>query len=195
MRNGIELGVVHAGEVDLRWGLDASDEQLRTVSYRGLGKDLLVETPYGPLTSNFETMLFGIAVRGYRILLAHPERNPTFQEDPERVERMSQTGTLLQVTAPRYCARRARRGRASSPGDWSRAGTLTCWHRTPTAPPRRIGAACRSGARVAAELVGGARAGWMVESVPRAILLGEPLPEAPPIESRRGGRLARLRER
>ena len=63
------------------------------------------------------------------------------------------------------------------------------------APPRLGAAASSEGARVAAELVGTARAGWMVEDVPRAILMGEPLPEAPPIESSRTGMLARLRQR
>jgi protein-tyrosine phosphatase len=193
--HGIELGVVHGGEVDLTWGLEASDEQLHTVSYRGLGKDLLVETPYGPLTTNFEAMLFSIAVKGYRILLAHPERNPTFQEDPQRVERMSDSGTLLQVTASAL----TRPPRTSRSGKLARrlvegghAHVLASDSHGAAAPDR--GGLSR-GARVAAELVGQARAGWMVEGVPRAILLGEPLPEAPPIESRRGGRFARLRER
>ena len=191
--NGIELGVVHAGEVDLVWGLDASDEDLRAVSYRGLGKDLLVETPYGPLTSNFETLLFGIAVKGYRILLAHPERNPSFQEDPQRVERLSASGTLLQVTAsaltrPARTSRSAKLARRLIEG--GHAQVLASDSHGAAAPGRT---GLSEGARVAADLVGNARAGWMVEAVPRAILQGEPLPEAPPIEARSTRMLGRLR--
>jgi hypothetical protein len=54
-----------------------------------------------------------------------------------------------------------------------------------------------AGAAAAAELVGPARAKWLVEDAPTAILAGEPLPEAPPSEGveRRGGLLARLRSR
>ena len=192
---GIELGVVHAGEVDLAWGLEATDEQLRAVSYRGLGKDLLVETPYGPLSSNFETLLFRIAVKGYRILLAHPERNPSFQEDPQRVERMSESGTLLQVTASAL----TRSPRASRSAKLARRLVETGYAHVlasdahGAAAPGRAGLS--DGAGAAAELVGRARTGWMVERVPRAILLGEPLPEAPPIESRGTGMLGRLRQR
>jgi len=193
--SGTGLGVVHAGEVDLTWGLEASEEELRAVSYRGLGKDVLVETPYGPLTSNFETLLFGIAVRGYRILLAHPERNPSFQDDPQRVERMSENGTLLQVTAsaltrPSRTSRSAKLARRLVEG--GHAHVLASDAHGAAVPGR---AGLSDGTRAAVELVGRARTGWMVERVPRAILLGEPLPEAPPIESRRTGMLARLRQR
>jgi len=192
---GIELGVVHAGEVDLAWGLEASAEDLRAVSYRGHGKDLLVETPYGPLTSNFETLLFGIAVKGYRILLAHPERNPSFQEDPQRVERLSASGTLLQVTAsaltrPARTSRSAKLARRLIEGGHAQV-LASDLHGA--AAPGRTGLV--EGTRVAADLVGKARAGWMVEAVPRAILQGVPLPEAPPIEPRPTGLLARLRQR
>jgi len=192
---GIGLGVVSAGEVDLLWGLAASEKQLRAASYRGLGKDLLVETPYGPLTSRFETMLFGISAQGYRILLAHPERNPTFQEDPRRLERMSATGTLLQVTAsalirPPRTSRSGRLARRLIEGGHAHVLASDAHG---AATPGRSGLS--DGVRVAAELVGDARAGWMVEAVPRAILLGEPLPAAPPIEGRRSGRLPRRRQR
>ena len=191
--NGIDLGVVHAGEVDLAWGLEASAEDLRAVSYRGLGNDMLVESPYGPLSTNFETLLFGLAVKGFRILLAHPERNPTFQEDPERAERMSANGTLLQVTAsaltrPPRASRSAKLARRLIEGGHAH---VLASDSHGAAAPGRTGLA--EGTRVAAALVGKARAGWMVEAVPRAILQGQPLPEAPPIEARPTGMLARLR--
>jgi protein-tyrosine phosphatase len=52
-----------------------------------------------------------------------------------------------------------------------------------------------AGAEAAAELVGQARARWLVEDAPAAILKGEPLPEPPPAEValKRGGLLGRLR--
>ena len=193
--SGVKLGVVHAGEVDLAWGLEASDEDLRAVSYRGLGKDLLVETPYGPLSSNFETLLFGLAIKGYRILLAHPERNPTFQADPQRVEEMAQKGTLVQVTAsaltrPTRTSRSAKLARRLLESGHAHVLASDAHG---AAAPGRTGLA--EGTRVAASLVGSERANWIVEAVPRAILQGLPLPEAPPIEARRTGMLGRLRER
>ena len=96
---GIALDVVAAGEVDVLWAQRASDEMLRAASYGGRGTDLLVETPYGPLPEMFEDLLFRIQVRGFRVLLAHPERNDSFQRDPARLERIVERGVLVQLTA------------------------------------------------------------------------------------------------
>src|SRR4051794_13594678 len=96
----VEVEVVPGGEVDIVWALDNSDESLELVSYGQRGDDVLVETPYGPLTPNFEQLLFDrFSARGMRVLLAHPERNPTFQEDPARLGELVRRGVLVQVTA------------------------------------------------------------------------------------------------
>ena len=63
------------------------------------GTDLLVETPYGELSLQFEDLLFKLRARGYRVLLAHPERSRTFQHDHRRLATLVDGGTLLQVTA------------------------------------------------------------------------------------------------
>src|SRR5215211_2554130 len=96
---GIRLQIVTAGEADPIWAIEASDEKLRSVSYGQRGTDLLVETPYEPLPTAFEELLFRVSLRGYRVLLAHPERNPTFQADPERLAAVAARDVLLQVTA------------------------------------------------------------------------------------------------
>ena len=99
VEHGLALTVVPGGEVDLRWATGASDEDLRLVSYAQRGRHLLVETPYGDLDGAFEDRVFGLALRGYTLVLAHPERSPTFQRDPARVGRLVERGTLMQVTA------------------------------------------------------------------------------------------------
>src|SRR5215211_545564 len=87
------------GEVDLLWAQEASEEDLRLVSLAQRGTDLLIETPYGFLTPMFEEALFALRVKGYRVLLAHPERNLTLQQDTERLQALVAQGHLLQVTA------------------------------------------------------------------------------------------------
>src|SRR4051794_38220543 len=84
-RQGLDIELVAGGEVDLQWAQHASDDDLRAVSFGGRGHDLLVETPYGELPVRFEDLLFKLSVRGFRILLAHPERNRTFQRDRRRL--------------------------------------------------------------------------------------------------------------
>ena len=74
----------------------------------GCGTDLLVETPYGELPPIFEDLLFKIRVRGFRVLLAHPERNRSFQQDTARLLRLVDGDVLVQVTAASVVRRRAR---------------------------------------------------------------------------------------
>lgn len=96
---GIPMEVVPGGEVDIHWAQAASDRELRLTSYGQRGAWLLVETPYGEIGDLFEELLFNLNARGFRTLLAHPERNPTFQRKPERVRGLVERGNLTQVTA------------------------------------------------------------------------------------------------
>jgi protein-tyrosine phosphatase len=180
-RIGLEL--VSGGEVDVLWAQTASDEALRAASYGGRGHDLLVETPYGELPGLFEDLLFRIRVRGFRVLLAHPERNPSFQRDPERLVRLVEGDMLVQLTASSVtgsgrAGKLARRliedGQAHViAGDLHRAGGN------------------RASIANAVSAAGGGRAHWMVTEAPAAILAGAPLPPAPVVQARRRGWLRR----
>ena len=96
---GIALEVVPAGELDVHWAQGASDDDLRLASYGQRGDWLLVETPYGTISELYEELLFKLSARGFRTLLAHPERNPSFQRRPERLRALVERGALVQVTA------------------------------------------------------------------------------------------------
>jgi protein-tyrosine phosphatase len=186
-RENVYVRVVSGGEVDLVWALDADDEDLRLVSYGQRGEDLLIETPYSPLTSNFEDLLFRISLRGYRLLMAHPERNPTFQSDPARVVELVRRGCLLQVTASSLLQlpKKSQTGRL--------ARRLVCdGHVHVLASdlhgPMTVGrATLDEGRAAAARLVGKQRARWMVDTAPAAIVSGQPLPKPPPLPERRTG--------
>ena len=188
-REGLEIELVAGGEVDLLWAQHASDEDLRAVSFGQRGHDLLVETPYGELPERFEDLLFKLSVRGFRILLAHPERSRTFQHDRRRLATLVDHGILLQVTAvslssterrsrSRRLARElVREGLAHVIASDSHGGHI----------PRT---GLRGGVEAAAQLAP-KRAVWMVTEVPAAILAGDPLPPAP-TERGSGRRLPRL---
>jgi protein-tyrosine phosphatase len=180
---GIEIEVVQGGEAGVMWAVNAGDEALRAGSYGGLGTDLLVETPYGPLNDTFEQLLFTLPERGYRLLLAHPENNPTFQRNPERLHELAEGGVLLQVTARsliRSDRKRGPRPLAEALVREGRAHVLASdAHSGRQLRPPALGA----GAAAAAELVGEERAQWLVQDAPAAILAGEPLPEPPAAES------------
>ena len=175
---GIALDVVAGGEVDVLWAQRASDEMLRAASYGGRGSDLLVETPYGPVPEMFEDLLFRIQVRGFRVLLAHPERNDSFQREPSRLERIVERGVLVQLTASSVVGSgRARRlSQRLIEGGHAHviAGDL-----------HRPGGRRASIAQAAA--AAGERGRWMVTDAPAAILAGRPLPPEPEAEPRRRG--------
>ena len=192
----IALEVIPAAEVDLVRALDATDEERRLASYGQRGTDILLEAPYGPLPTSFEEQLFELSVRGYRILLAHPERNPSLQRDPARLSELVRRGVLLQVTAGSLLPRPA----GSRSGEFARslvangiAHVLASDSHGPRGPRREPLSAGLAEARALA----GAFADWMVEESPAAILAGEALPPPPAAArpARRGlrERLARRR--
>ena len=165
------------------WAQAASDEDLRAASYGGHGHSLLVETPYGELPGMFEDLLFRIRVRGFRILLAHPERNPSFQHDPERLVRLVDGDVLVQLTA-------------SSVTGGGRAGKLARrliadGHAHVIAGDLHRAGGNRASIADAVASVGTERAHWMVTEAPAAILAGRPLPPGPVDEPRRRGWLRR----
>jgi protein-tyrosine phosphatase len=176
---GVQVQVVNAGEVDILWAQNATDEQLRAASYGGRGTDLLVETPYGPLPGIFEDLLWRIAVRGFRILLAHPERNPTFQSDPDRLVRLVERDVLVQLTAASIAGGR-RAGKLAK-------RLIADGHAHVIAGDLHRAGGGRASLREALKSVDEAVGRWMVTDVPAAILEGRPLPPRPEPASRRRG--------
>jgi protein-tyrosine phosphatase len=189
----VPLQVVSGGELDLDWALGASPEALRDASFGGRGTDLLVETPYGPLPGSFEELLLQLSGAGYRLLLAHPERNPSFRERPSRLARLVGRGALVQLTASSLVAppRRSRSGRFAR---WALEEGLAHVIASDSHALEADRAALAEGVEEARALVG-TRADWMVEGAPAAILAGEPLPPAPQAREPRRGALGRLRRR
>jgi len=94
----IPLHVEAGAEVGLTRALDLSDQELRRLRLAG-GEWLLLEAPLA-VSAAVEQPIAMVAMRGHRILLAHPERSPAFQRDPESLRRLVQSGTVrTQITA------------------------------------------------------------------------------------------------
>jgi protein-tyrosine phosphatase len=176
---GIELRLLVGGEVDLSWALEASDDDLRLCTYGQRGTDLLLETPYGPLPPRFEELLFDLQLKGYRLLLAHPERSRAFQADPGRLAALVSRGVLVQLTADSLGTLERRSGSAALARDLlrgERAHVLASdLHGAATAGRVPLSAAVK----VAASVVGESQARWLVSDAPAAILDGRPLPRRP----------------
>jgi protein-tyrosine phosphatase len=182
--------LVPGAELDLGWALAASDEDLAKASYGQLGKTLLVGTPAHSTLPDFDDMVLNLKLRGYGVLLAHPEIGTSYQQEPERLSRLIREGVLLQIDAESIVDEtrsRSRRLARALLGEGS-AHVIASGGR-PGRPPR-LGDAVEE-----AERLIGTRARWMVVDVPAAVLAGAPLPAAPALAGGPKGLFRRARAR
>jgi protein-tyrosine phosphatase len=187
-RAGIPIQVRGGGEVVITKALDMSDEDL-TALHLGGGEWVLAECPLGASATGFETLLHQIQARGHRIVLAHPERAPSLQRNPDMLRGLVDAGMLSSITA------------GSLRGDFGSTVQRFSFELleqdlvhniasdTHDARRRRPGIADAIEA-AAVELPGlEERAEWFTVDVPRAVLDGGPIPAAPgtpPTRRRRG---------
>jgi protein-tyrosine phosphatase len=95
---GVPLRVVAGGEVSITRVAELDDAELMGVSL-GEGPYILLESPYTTIGGLLENTVFALQARGFRAVLAHPERSPAFQEDPRRLVDLVRKGVLCSVTA------------------------------------------------------------------------------------------------
>ena len=96
--NELPITLLSGAEISLSRLPGLNDDDLRALCL-GQGSYILVESPYTRAGSLIEESIFDLQVRGFRILLAHPERCPEFQRDPGRLQRLVQNGTACSVSA------------------------------------------------------------------------------------------------
>jgi protein-tyrosine phosphatase len=94
----VPLDVVKGGELAISKVADLSDQELEGICL-GRGRYVLVESPYSATADLLEQTLFELQARGFRPLLAHPERSPCFLGDLPRLEAAVGNGMLCSVTA------------------------------------------------------------------------------------------------
>jgi protein-tyrosine phosphatase len=154
-----------------------SDEELRQVTLGGGGRWVLLEPAPGPLGASLDAAVDDLSRRGFRSVIAHPERH-AHADFIEHLARLVDRGALIQITAAFFEHERlapvivdlAERGLVhllGSDAHSSRAGRPVAL---------AAGLAALSGAtRVAPHL------DWVAEAAPTAILRGEEVwPPFPP---------------
>lgn len=172
---GIALEVRTGAEIAMTRAADLDDEELVALRLGGpTGTHLLVECPLSPSVAGFDGLLGLLRARGHAILLAHPERCPAFQRDPDAYARLIDQGMLGQVTAGSLVGRFGRIPQEL--GDrMVRDGLVQVIGSDAHSADRRI-----PSMRAELEEAGfGAQADWLTGDVPRGILDGRPLPAAP----------------
>jgi protein-tyrosine phosphatase len=186
-REAIALRLIGGAEVSLSWALDASADELRLASYDQRGTDLLIETPSSNVIG-IDRLLYELRSSGYRIVLAHPERNPQFARHETQLRALTEQGVLLQVNAESLLGPAGRSGPRRFARQLCTQGlahvVASDGHR---AARWRPVTELAEAAHPAERLIGAARAQWMMSHAPLAILEGRDLPEPPPVTSERSG--------
>jgi protein-tyrosine phosphatase len=160
----------------------------------GKARYALLETPYHHLPYYLRDIVFQVQSRGFASIIAHPERNPIIQNEPEQLLEYVRSGCLVQVTA------------GSLTGQWGAASRKTGLalfrrglahiiasdaHSANSRPP-----VLSDARKIVAEAIGEEIARKAVEDIPRKVIEGQPVyvpdPDDVSPPTRRGGLLARL---
>jgi len=180
LEQGIGVEVLHGGELDLVMLGSLDDDALRRFSLARSERYLLLEFPYTGWPSGLEETVYGLGLRGFVSVIAHPERNREVQADPGRLAEAVRMGSLVQLTAASVDGRIGRSSQKAAERLLADglAHVLASDAHTPEIREAGLGAA--------AEAVGDDRlAAYLTTEAPAAIVAGEAVPSPPPKARRR----------
>ena len=100
-RHGLTPRVLPGGEVAEASVDGLGDEELAHVSLGGGGRWILLEPRPGPLSDSLVTTVRVLRERGFRAVLAHPERH-LGRDSPQLLTAAVELGALVQVTADHF---------------------------------------------------------------------------------------------
>jgi protein-tyrosine phosphatase len=98
-QDGVGVEILSGAEVALEMTRALSEEQLRRLTLGG-SNALLLESPHEPVAGLvLERTVADLQERGYRVVLAHPERAPAFLDRPQRLRALVDGGAVCSITA------------------------------------------------------------------------------------------------
>ncbi len=182
----LPLRVLTGGEVTIARAAELSDAELRAVAL-GTSSWVLLECPLVRGAGSLEETVFSLQLRGFRALLAHPERSPQLMGDVDRVEELVRRGALCSVSGgallgrfgsmARVFARKLLdQGLVHNVGSDAHDG-----EKRPPTLARALEAAVTGASRHPVT------ARWLGHDVPEALLADGPLPPRPVPGRWRGG--------
>jgi protein-tyrosine phosphatase len=94
----LTVNVVAGAEIAITRGVDLAASELAALML-GEGPWLLIECPFSSAVVGLDALAFELQDQGHGIVLAHPERCPAFQRDPQLLESLVRAGVLTSITA------------------------------------------------------------------------------------------------
>ena len=172
---GIPLEIHPGAEISLDW-IDRMDDADLAAASLGGGDWLLLEMPFRGWPLRLPEILRDLEIRGFRAVLAHPERADAVQRSPDRIRDLIGRGALVQLTAGSFLGEHgpaSRRAALALLGGGAAHVMASDAHSAGPWRPPDLGA----GVRGAAEALGvdAAALSWMVNEGPAAILAGGPV--------------------
>jgi protein-tyrosine phosphatase len=95
---GIGVRVLSGAEIAMSRAPDVPREELPALTLGG-GPWLLLECPFTSVAAGLDVLIGELEDAGHGIVLAHPERSPAFQRDPQMLESLVRGGVLTSITA------------------------------------------------------------------------------------------------
>jgi protein-tyrosine phosphatase len=171
---GIDLRIVSGAEIstDVLGRLD--DDELRALSLNGTGW-LLVEPPFAGWPVRLPKLIGDLEMRGFRVLVAHPERAEAVQHNPDRLRDLVGRGALVQSNASSFTGGHGKLVAQTAKALLRNELVHILASDAHSATWRPPGA--EEGLRVAARELGvwPEQLEWMIETGPRQIILGDPV--------------------
>lgn len=179
--------------LEIQPGGEISVEQLRVMDDAALGRStigldgrwLLVEMPFTGWPLDLSRLLDDLEIRGFRAVLAHPERSESVQRQPDRLRDAIGRGAITQITAASLVGEHG-----PAAGRAARQLLRLGWAHVMASDSHSAswrGPDMRAGLRVAvAELGGDAETvRWMVEEGPALVVAGKDVRPPRPAARRR----------
>ncbi|MCJ7538683.1 MAG: hypothetical protein MUO88_03360 [Desulfobacterales bacterium] len=97
--NRIDIEVCVGSEVHICTGLAQKVMAKEVATVNDTGRYVLVEFPLHVIPPGSQEEIFQMKLNDITPILAHPERNPVFQNHPDRLQYFVDMGCLIQITA------------------------------------------------------------------------------------------------
>ncbi len=180
----IPLQVVAGGELAPDRALDLDDGELAAIALGG-SRCVLLECPFARAGDLMGRLVAHLQMKGFRVLLAHPERSPTFLGDPSALAELVRRGAYAQLTAGSLIGQFGRTVEKAALAFLAEGlvhVVASDAHDAYGRPPA-LGELVR--ARLEEERQDPALAGVLCDAAPAALLGDRPLPDAPAWRARR----------
>jgi protein-tyrosine phosphatase len=175
--DSVPVEVLAGAEIAMTLIADIDPDELARLTLAG-GGWLLVEPPFTPAASGLDTILIELQRQGHRILLAHPERCPAFQRAPDVLGQLIRGGILASITAGSLAGtfgETARRFGTSLLREGLAHNVASDAHDVVGRGPGISSEIAQAGLAPLSD--------WLTETVPAAIVAGEPaIPARPAVE-------------